>query len=217
MLLLLTIQRHAFSLQIVWISCNACAAVSTQMTRPPRLVKTDSKSSSCLSSVSMARHLIFFARSRARFKSANCCFPCGTTALYRPILKLIFLRWSRSSALIVLRAIKLAAVSVIVFCNVLKGVIEIHPVFPYNGFLQKDISRDPQLLPKCAARTAQGSTRLVIHDFTDFVPVDLDGIEMAADRLFPRDLSIVPGLFDPAFDDTIGILISVSAHLSFDR
>ena len=49
MLLLLTIVRQAFSLQIVWISSSACAAVSTQMTRPPRSVKTDSNSSSCLS------------------------------------------------------------------------------------------------------------------------------------------------------------------------
>src|SRR5579863_9640950 len=35
---------------------------------------------------------------------------------------------------------------------------------------------------------------------------------MAADRLFPGDLSVVPGLFDPAFDNTSGVPIPISTH-----
>ena len=45
--------------------------------------------------------------------SSNCCLPCGTTALYLPILKFILRLCSRSADLTVLFAIKTSALSVI--------------------------------------------------------------------------------------------------------
>lgn len=45
---------------------------------------------------------------------------------------------------------------------------------------------------------------------------DLDRVKMTADRFFPIDLAIIVRLFDPAFDDAVGILIAISAHLTFD-
>src|SRR6187401_3480747 len=52
-----------------------------------------------------ALHFIFFAFSLARFTLLNCSFPLGTTALYRPILKLILRRCSLSAVFSVLFAI----------------------------------------------------------------------------------------------------------------
>ena len=86
----------------------AWSLFSAQITLPPRLVKFSSKSSSCLSSVSMARHFTFLALSLARCTLANCSLPLGTTALYLPILKLIFRLCSRSAAFTVLLAINVS-------------------------------------------------------------------------------------------------------------
>src|SRR3984957_4013386 len=114
MLLLFTMLRQFFSRQIANISSSACAVFSAHITLPPRFVKACSKFSSCWSSVSIAFHLIFLARSRARCKSLNCVFPCTTALLYFPILKFIFRRWSISPALTVLFAIKVELFSVII-------------------------------------------------------------------------------------------------------
>ncbi len=46
-----------------------------RITFAPALLNADSKFSSCLSSVSIAFHLMFFAFSRAWSTSVNCCLP----------------------------------------------------------------------------------------------------------------------------------------------
>src|SRR4051794_34057997 len=115
MLLLFTIVVHFLSMQICKISCNASSAVSAQITLPPFLLIFDSNISSCLSSVSIAFHFRFFAFSRARCKSVNCCLPAGTTALYLEILKLIFLRCSLSADFIKLFIKKSEDLSDIIF------------------------------------------------------------------------------------------------------
>src|ERR1700694_498239 len=115
MLLLLTSVLQFFAWQMRKISSSACSAVSAQITFAPLWVICASKASSCLSRFSIARHLMFFAFSLARCTLVNCALPTGTTALYREILKLIFLRCSRSAALTVLFAVKEEECSDIIF------------------------------------------------------------------------------------------------------
>src|SRR6185503_10453902 len=105
MLLLFTNVLQFFSAQILAISSNACCASSAQITFAPRFMIFASKLSSILSRFSIALHLIFFAFSLARFTFPNCVLPIGTTALYRPILKLILRRCSLSVALAALFSI----------------------------------------------------------------------------------------------------------------
>src|SRR5688572_30739255 len=106
MLLLFTMVVQFLAWHILSISFSASSGVSAQMTLAPFLVMLASKVSSCLSSVSIAFHLIFFALSLASSTLVNCCLPTGTTALYLEILKLILRRCSLSEALTVLLAIK---------------------------------------------------------------------------------------------------------------
>src|SRR5688572_11979499 len=104
-LLLFTTVLQFLSRQIFPISSNACCAFSAQITFAPRRVIFASKLSSILSRFSIAFHFIFFAFSLARLTFPNCSFPFGTTALYRPILKLILRRCSLSAAFSVLLVI----------------------------------------------------------------------------------------------------------------
>src|SRR6478609_7784533 len=116
MLLLFTSVLQFFASQILPISSNASAAFSAQITLAPRAVIFLSNSSRYLSRCSIASHFLFFAFSRASITlPPNCCLPIGTTALYLAILKLILRLCSRSAALMVLLAIKDAAVSFMQF------------------------------------------------------------------------------------------------------
>src|SRR3982751_5898547 len=111
MLLLFTIVLQFLATQICLISSNACLAFSAQMIFAPLFEMLDSKASNCKSSVSSDFHFKFFARCRASSRSWNWDLPAGTTALYFPILKLIFRLWSRSDALSTLLAMKADAFS----------------------------------------------------------------------------------------------------------
>ena len=118
--------------------------------------------------------------------------------------------------MIVLRAIKLAAVSDIIFCYLLESVIEFLPIFSDNGVFQKDIGRDLQFCSVRTTRAAQALAWFVVDYLTCFGVADLDGVEVAAYGFFPGDLAIVISLFDAAFYDAFGVPIAVSAHFALD-
>jgi len=103
-----------------------------------------------------------------------------------------------------------------VFRYLFEDAVKVFAVFANDGFFQEDVGRHFQPFALDAARAAQGFAGFVIDDFAGAGAVDLDGIQVTADRFFPGDLAVIVSLFDAAFDDAFGIFEAIGAHFPFD-
>lgn len=103
-----------------------------------------------------------------------------------------------------------------VFRYLLEDAVKVFPVFADDSFFQKDVGRHFQSLALDAARAAQRFAGFIINYFTGTGMVDLDGIQMTADGFLPGDLTVIICLFDAAFDNALGIFVTIGAHFPFD-